>query len=385
MMKKLKYFAIVVACCMAVMSCVLPSDEPEFKPSQDAKHTSLVYMMADNNLGYVYHFDDSNIYDMCRALIDKNVNGRLMIMLSQKNSSPKLLEILTNENGECSIDTLKVYDGCLTTDTATLGQVIRDVREISPTDSHGLIVWTHANGWLPQYYFYKAPAKAPSSIGLEGTEQRTMDLDMFAKTLQPYHFDYIIFDACLMACVEVAYELRNVCDYIVATPTETMGAGFPYYDIVPMIFADTIDYVGIAKAYEKKYIKPAGEQGSITLIETKYLDELADVCKQIVTGRDADIAAIRKTALQAYDRKTPHLYYDLDHYMMQLADENQYALLQEALNKVVPYKAASSTFLGISIWHYSGLSSYIPGVVNDKVVINYYRSLQWYDSVYRNR
>ena len=70
--------------------------------------------------------------------------------------------------------------------------------------------------------------------------------------------------------------------------------------------------------------------------------------------------------------------------MMQLADENQYALLQETLDRAVPYKAASSVFLGITIWHYSGLSSYIPALVNDKFVNNYYRSLQWYDSVYRH-
>lgn len=383
MMRKIFYYAIVVACCMAVMSCEPKKDDPGFDPLQNVKHTSLVYMMANNDLGYVHHFDDSNIYDMCRAFIDEDIEGRLMIMLSQRNSSPALLEILVNDKGECEIDTLKVYEGCLTTDTATLGQVMRDVREISPTESHGLIMWSHANGWLPQYYFYKSPAKAPASIGLEGSEKATMDLDMLAKVLQPFHLDYIIFDACLMACVEVAFELRNVCDYILATPTETMGEGFPYYNIMPMIFADTIDYVGIAKEYEKKYIKPAGRQGTITLIETKYLDELASVCRQIVDGKEEEIEKMKKTTLQAYDRKTPHLYYDLDHYMMQLADENQYAMLQESLHKVVPYKAASSVFLGISIWHYSGLSTYIPALVNDKYVNNYYRSLQWYDRVYR--
>ena len=384
MMKKIIYFATVVACCIAVMSCEPKKDEPGFEPQQDVKHTSIVYMMADNDLGYGYHFDDTNIYDMCRSLVDNDVKGRLMIMLSQRNSWPALLDIQTNEKGECRIDTLKVYEGCLTTDTATMGQVMRDVHEISPTESYGLIMWSHANGWLPQYYFYKSPAKAPNSIGLEGTEKRTMDLDMLAKVLQPYHFDYIIFDACLMACVEVVYELRNVSDYIIATPTETMGEGFPYYNIMPMIFADTIDYVGIAKAYENKYIKPAGRQGTITLVETKHLEDLAAACRQIVVGREDEIAQIKNTKLQAYDRKTPHLYYDLDHYMMQLADENQYALLQETLDRAVPYKAASSVFLGITIWHYSGLSSYIPALVNDKFVNNYYRSLQWYDSVYRH-
>ena len=43
------------------------------------------------------------------------------------------------------------------------------------------------------------------------------------------HFDYILFDACLMSQVEVAYELRNAADYLILSPAEVMSAGFPYF------------------------------------------------------------------------------------------------------------------------------------------------------------
>ena len=385
MAKRLIYIIEIIFVTMGLIACDCRKDEPRFEPSENARHTALVYMMAESNLSVPYGFDKSNIEEMCRAFADKDFNGRLMLFLSQYNSSPCLLEILSNDKRESYIDTLRVYEGCLSTDTATLSRVMRDVREISNTPSYGLIVWTHANGWLPQYRFYKSSRRElPQSIGCEGKEKRTMDIDLFARALQPYHHDYIIFDACLMGCVEVMYELRHVCDHIIATPTETMGAGFPYYDIMPHIFADTIDYKQICMEYADVYINAMGCEGTIAHIETGHIEELADVCRRIVAGREEEIAHIDSRMLQFYDRIYPHVYFDLKQYMQQLADEEQYADLEHVLDKVVTYKAASRGFLGITIDYYSGLSSYIPGLTQDAVVEEYYRTLQWYKRVYEN-
>ena len=91
-MKKIIYFAIVVACSMAVLSCEPKKDEPEFEPKQEAKHTSLVYMMADNDLGYGYHFDDTNerkafyethSLELLSAHIDEN-QGYMFVKYSQQ-------------------------------------------------------------------------------------------------------------------------------------------------------------------------------------------------------------------------------------------------------------------------------------------------------------
>ena len=45
------------------------------------------------------------------------------------------------------------------------------------------------------------------------------------------HLDYIIFDACLMGGIEVAYELRNVADKIGFSQAEILAHGFPYKPI----------------------------------------------------------------------------------------------------------------------------------------------------------
>ena len=47
------------------------------------------------------------------------------------------------------------------------------------------------------------------------------------------HFDFIMFDACFMMSVEVAYEVRNYTDYYIGSPTENPGPGAPYDKVVP--------------------------------------------------------------------------------------------------------------------------------------------------------
>lgn len=42
------------------------------------------------------------------------------------------------------------------------------------------------------------------------------------------HFDFIMFDACFMQSVEVAYELRDCCDYYIGFPAENPGPGAAY-------------------------------------------------------------------------------------------------------------------------------------------------------------
>ena len=54
-----------------------------------------------------------------------------------------------------------------------------------------------------------------------------------------------------------------------------------------------------------------------------------------------------------------------------------------ALAEVIPYKAASSTFLSIPIRHYSGLSCYIVGSSGDMLIEDYYAKLEWYNDIYK--
>ena len=40
--------------------------------------------------------------------------------------------------------------------------------------------------------------------------------------------EYILFDDCYMSSIEVAYELKDVADYLIASTCEVMAYGMPY-------------------------------------------------------------------------------------------------------------------------------------------------------------
>ena len=47
--------------------------------------------------------------------------------------------------------------------------------------------------------------------------------------------NYILFDDCYMSTVEVAYDLREVTNYLIASTSEMMAYGMPYHKILKYI------------------------------------------------------------------------------------------------------------------------------------------------------
>ena len=68
--------------------------------------------------------------------------------------------------------------------------------------------------------------------------------------------DFIIFDACFMGSVEVAYELRDVCDKIVASPTEVIAEGMDYITMASYLMKSSgSDLEGFCRNYLFNFIK----------------------------------------------------------------------------------------------------------------------------------
>ena len=375
---------------VAMLSCAFTACEknepaPDKDPHDTIQRTVMIYMLADNNLDS-YDFDTKNINSIKSAFGENAIDGRMIIFKSSLDQEKCILEIAKKSNDLVFVDTLKHYNSDIDpTDPATMRQIFTDMHTLAPAHSYGLIMWSHATGWLPDNHYYKAPARTPQhAFGREGNSVKSIDINEIRTALADFHFDFILFDACLMASVEVAYELRNICDYIIASPTETMGDGHPYYEMTPMLYDNTIDYIKVCEAYTDLYItNPSNDMsGTIALINTHHLEELSALCRTIVAGRDEDIARINTSQIQYYDRKMTHVFFDLEHYLRQLTDEAQHEALLKVMDKVVPYKAHSRKFLTVTIKNYCGLSCYIPGSSNNSVVEDYYSLLQWSEDVY---
>ncbi|MDO4163620.1 MAG: clostripain-related cysteine peptidase [Bacteroides sp.] len=308
-------------------------------PRTSSSHTLIFYLMGDDT-GLESEMD-ANVQRVLTSAINNQLisdDNHIAIFYDRGNYC-RLTEI-TKVDGRTKQVTIEEYAVSQSSvDPTFMANVLAKVREEVPADSYGIVLSSHGGGWVPVTIYDSYLAEAQTRfIGQDGDDY--MEIAQLAMGLSGMHFDYILFDACFMASVEALYDLRNATDYIVASPAEVLGKGFPYTDILPLLFADGHDLEGVCKAFMETY---GDSSGTISLVRCSELENLADSMKKLLTaatGKTVDIANI-----QGYEGFSPHLYFDLEQYAEALTSDS--ALLNEfksTLQKVVLYKDYTKTF-----------------------------------------
>lgn len=105
------------------------------------------------------------------------------------------------------------------TDPATLTEFIRFCAQYYPADRNELIFWDHGGGSLSGFG-YDEKHKSSGSMGLSAMNKALKDGGIT--------FDFIGFDACLMATLETAVMTSNYADYLIASEETEPGIGWYY-------------------------------------------------------------------------------------------------------------------------------------------------------------
>lgn len=389
---------------------------PEY-PVKDK--TVIVYMAADNDLS---SNAINNLEELKQGFLPSSDN--LVVYYHTPDSNPKLLRLYRDEAGAAAVDTLYRFPDYNSALPSSLNSALKVAATLCPAQEYGLILWSHATGWLPQGYYssgeitsFSAPVREKSAslpAGMSGAPEtendfvgmryiddpyadlikmslgrgavsrsfasedgREMDVVEMVKAL-PYRFSYIIFDACLMGGIEVAYQLKDSTDYILFSPAEVLAKGFPYSRIMEPLFRTPADVREVGDLYYDYYNNQGGESraATISLVKTSELENVAAVAARIFEKYREKIALLNMNAIQRYFRFNLHWFYDLEDFIGQLADSRDAAEFSAALQKAVIYKAATPYFLSIPIVRFSGISTYIPNPANE-VLDNYYRQYEW--------
>lgn len=277
--------------------------EPEPLPVVEGDRAVLVYMADDNSLdNSTVDFAGEDMKEMVEGLgtfnTEKNVH--LLVYVDKKRkiadapdaSFPCLME-LTNEDGVGKYTVLKEYESPRNSvGLDEMKEVFKDVFSAYQASSYGLVYWSHGDGWVPQ--------RLPDTrwIGQDGNNY--MDLSEFAEALQvvPY-LDFLMFDACFMQSVEVAYALRNEADYIIASPTEIPGPGAPYKEIMQWIMTE-----GAAKQIGEVYydMYRAKYNGGVGMSNDNWTGGVS-----IAVTRTEDLEALAQATREALSTITPPL------------------------------------------------------------------------------
>jgi hypothetical protein len=183
-----------------------------------------------------------------------------------------------------------------------------------------------------------------------------------------------------MGAVEVAYELKNKTDRLIASSTETIYEGFPYDEIVPEMLKPTIDLKDIAQKYFDWYdrLEDVYRSATVSLINIREMEHLAACTKQLLAERAFDISTFDRLAVQRLDVYSEQYIFDFLDFIEKLCPDANNSELEAQLAKTVIYKANTPSFIEMfDIDTYSGLSCYIPHPERNDLS-KFYRTLKWY-------
>lgn len=355
-------------------------------------HTILVYLAADNGL-YPYAGD---FYDLADKGFLPELNSDKTLLVFEKNYTGEgstLAKYYRSEYGVMEHIVLKKYPAeCISTDTAFFARVLADADGFYPARHRGLILWSHGTGFLPEIVLDADYTRADlrhrprSSFGQDwdSDEDVTITTPQMARNLGR-HYDYILFDCCLMAQIEVAYDLRRSCDFLMFSPTEIMAQGYPYDIMFDPLFNDA-DRAGALKriaqgfidSYTESYERTRRQGGTITLVQTSAVDSLAAAVKRVYSSSKETLKDLDLDRIQEYDRYFRyHYFYDLDHLVRSIALPQDYAAFRSALERAVIFEAHTPGMLGLPLTDVCGLGTY---VLQDRYpkLNQYYKTTDWY-------
>lgn len=378
----MKLRSCVFLICLVGVLGACQDDEEEIKPAEKVSRTVLAYMVDDTNLS---SYLKTNFNDMVKGMQFVDDSDCNMLVYSKLSENAPCLIKLSKLNGKVVADTLLIYEDQNPLNKSVMTDVLSTAFTRFPADSYGLVFLSHAEGWVP------ASTSASRSIGVY--RNTSMNIDEFQQVLSDVgkHLSFVLFDACFMQSIEVAYELRNNVDFLIGSPTEIPGPGAPYADVMECLFSKHEAALEIADAYFASYARkytgayPITNDNwtggvSVSVIKSDALEQLAQKTEQIFFKYGTTTFS---SNIMCYDRRSTKYYYDLNQVVYALTQGNSdYTNWKSAFMKARPYwETTAKNYSGsgglFSMEGAEGVSTYIPSGISTSRANEYYRTYDW--------
>ena len=393
-------FGLLVAC--------TEDDEPTVNPEPtpaDESLTVLSYLIANNNLD---DFMVQNVCIMYDGLAVMTEPATLLIYwdgqtaVGKNKSKHLILKYETDGkgkiNGKKALETtsswkevfdeaviLKEYPDQLSTDKEVMATVLQDMAKFSPTQNLGLIVGSHGSSWYNTIY--------TRALGYDGSTSNAINLPDMVEAMETLEkpFEFILFDACYMGTMEVAYEFRHVADYQISSVMEVPAYGFPYDYFMGDLFKGTVEgYKDVCQSfvdyYKSVYDEGKTAWGTIALIDSKEVEGMTQAVRQQIVAHKDTLASYVPKRIQEYGRQAGQgIAHDLEHFVRDLNGGETPQAFAEQLEKTVLYKGCLEEArytpynYDVDATNYCGLGIYIPQ--SNKSKWNpYFKTLDWYEA-----
>lgn len=259
------------------------------------------------------------------------------------------------------------------TDPNTLADFISWSKEKYPADRYDLIFWDHGGGSI-------------SGFGYDEKNSRSGSMDLAeinqALTKGGVKFDFIGFDACLMATMENALMLSEHGDYMIASEETEPGIGWYYTDWLSVLSEDTsMPTIEIGQNIIDDFVntcikKGVGQKATLSIVDLAELETTAPKALtafsrsagELLENNEYQVVSNARSNTKEFGQSSKIDQVDLIHLAENMGTEEGYELA-EVLRSAVKYNLTSKSMTnsnGISIFFpYQKLSSV------DKAVATY--------------
>ena len=180
----------------------------------------------------------------------------------------------------------------------TLTGYIQWCTERYPASRYGLILWDHGGGSVSGYGYDEKFASS-GSMDLAGLDRALADAGV--------RFDFIGFDACLMATAETALTMAQYADYLIASEETEPGVGW----------------------YYTGWLSALGEDPSLPTIQVgqKIVDSFVETCAQKCRGQSTTLSVVDLAELES---TLPDVLADFSRSTAKLIQDKQYQAVSNA-------------------------------------------------------
>lgn len=286
-------------------------------------------------------------------IIDNNVNQIYQI------TSNGMRRLVSNDGKKAMID------------PSTLSSYIKWCKANYPATRYGLILWDHGGGSISGYG-YDEKYVGNGSMDLAGINKALKDGGT--------KFDFIGFDACLMATAETALMLDPYADYLIASEETEPGIGWYYTNWLTDLGRNTsMATTSLGKEIVDDFVSTCASKcrGQLTTLSVIDLAEFADTIPDKLSSFSESVSSLisnsnYKTVSNArystreFASSTKIDQVDLAHLALNMGT-SEGRELSDAIRSAVKYNRTSTNMTnayGVSIYFPYRRSTYVDKICN---------------------
>ncbi len=345
----------------------------QIKGNGNDKWTIMIYMCG-TDLESKSGMATNDMKEMANASLNPNINILIYTggckQWKIQGISNSVNQIYKLENGSLT---------CLVSDDgkdslvkpATLTRFIKYCSSNYPANRQALIFWDHGGGSVSGYGYDEKNASL-GSMGLGGIDSALKNAGT--------SFDFIGFDACLMATLETGLMLDDYADYMIASEETEPGIGWYYTNWLTKLSQNTsMPTIEIGKNIVDDFVSEcnrrcAGQKTTLSVVDLAELSatvpttlkDFASGTSKLLTGSEYKTVSDARSGTREFAASSRIDQVDLVHLCYNLGTPESEALAKSLLGAVKYNKTSSSmtNAYGISIFFPYKNKSYVKSAVN---------------------